>query len=76
MAGDPRRGTLRLAYTRACLRWHPDRWHRDRVRPEDWERVLEGVQRVSQGLNQAWAELGELGELGVAAAGGAGGGDL
>lgn len=50
----------RRAYARACLRWHPDkfvaRWG-PLLEPADRSRILERVQALSQGLNEAWEAL-------------------
>ncbi len=50
----------RRAYARACLRWHPDkfvaRWG-PLLDPADRVRILERVQALSQGLNEAWEAL-------------------
>lgn len=51
---------VRRAYARACLRWHPDkfegRWSRS-LAEQDRGRILERVQQLSQGINQAWEAL-------------------
>lgn len=55
---------LRRAYTRACLRWHPDkfegRWG-PALAPADRAAVLDRVRQLSQSLNTAWQELQERG---------------
>jgi len=51
---------LKRAYTQACLRWHPDKFQHKYSRyviSKDWDKILHRVQEISQGLNQAWAEL-------------------
>jgi hypothetical protein len=51
---------LRRAYTRACLRWHPDKFqHRFRrvVHEEHLVQIMERVQDIAQGINQAYQEL-------------------
>jgi hypothetical protein len=51
---------LRRAYTRACLRWHPDKFlHRFSrlVHEEEFEAIMAMVQEVAQGINQAYQEL-------------------
>jgi hypothetical protein len=51
---------LRRAYTRACLRWHPDKFqHRFRrlVHEEHLDHILAKVQDVARGINQAYQEL-------------------
>lgn len=57
----------RRAYARACLRWHPDkfvaRWG-PRLEPADRDRILERVQALSQGLNEAWDALQRRAEAG------------
>ena len=57
----------RRAYARACLRWHPDkfvaRWG-PRLEPADRGRILERVQALSQGLNEAWDALQRRAEAG------------
>jgi hypothetical protein len=51
---------LRRAYTRACLRWHPDKFqHRFSrlVHEEHFDQIMDRVQDVAQGINQAYQEL-------------------
>lgn len=59
--GGVDRGTaLRRAYTRTCLRWHPDKFQHKFAKHfdgEEWGAVAMKVQQVSQLLNQAWAEV-------------------
>jgi len=53
-------GDLRRAYTRACLRWHPDKFqHRFSrvVHEEHLVQIMERVQDVARGINQAYQEL-------------------
>lgn len=61
----------RRAYARACLRWHPDKFVA-RLGPllesADRSRILERVQALSQGLNEAWEAL----QLRAAGSGGSG----
>ena len=67
---EPRRRRQRAhrrAYARACLRWHPDkfvaRWGR-LLAEADSQRILQRVQQLSQGLNQAWEALQQEGRQG------------
>lgn len=50
----------RRAYTRACLRWHPDkfeaRWGRQ-LAEADRAGILARVQELSQGINAAWEDM-------------------
>lgn len=50
----------RRAYTRACLRWHPDKFrHRfgHLIAPEELDAVLAGVRDVCVNLTSAWEEV-------------------
>lgn len=50
---------VKKAYARACLRWHPDKFQHKYGKwfsEEQWNQVLERVQRVSQDFNNAWEE--------------------
>ena len=62
--GKRQQRSHRRAYTRACLRWHPDkfaaRWGR-LLAEADSQRILQRVQQLSQGLNQAWEALQQEG---------------
>ena len=53
-------GNLRRAYTKACLRWHPDKFQARFCRvltPEELGQVMVDVNLVMEGLNQAWSEV-------------------
>lgn len=50
----------RKAYTKACLRWHPDKFSHKfgkYVSQDDRSRIEKRVQEIAQGVNQAWAAL-------------------
>lgn len=51
---------LRRAYTRACLRWHPDKFQHKFGRlldEKDYDLVMSRIQEIAGGINQAWQEL-------------------
>ncbi len=51
---------LRRAYTRACLRWHPDKFRQRYghfIDPNELETVLVGVGNVASRLNAAMEEM-------------------
>lgn len=57
-AGDG--GDLRRAYTRTCLRWHPDKFQQKygRLVPEkEFPELMEKVHEVSQRLTTAWSQI-------------------
>ena len=53
-------GNLRKAYTRSCLRWHPDKFQHKfgrLIAEDEFPLVMEKVQKVSQRLTTAWGQI-------------------